>query len=243
MSSLMSTFSSQDSQCHPDLPPEPSLDHDDTNFWWDDLVCEFPAQFYTLLSPTDYDELFSDHEEDEFIMEVSQEYINNTELSQVQEYIDNAKLSQVQEYVDNAELSQEYSDVDEMPKEFTIANYVTDNAKPKYYARNYFTMIKKPNWRLLQYRPTAAAAQTESMKHVAGSIKIELAQYREVAAFTQFGFGAVLDADVQQLLNKDVRLPELLKQSKQQRDKRKVTHNFNFNSSCARRKKGLREKG
>ena len=231
MSSLMSTFSSQDSQCHPDLPPEPSLDHDDTNFWWDDLVCEFPAQFYTLLSPTDYDELFSDHEEDEFIMEVSQEYINNT------------KLSHGQEYIKNAELSQEYSDVDKMPKEFTPANYVMDVAKPKYYARNYFTMIKKPNWRLLQYRPTAAAAQTESMKHVAGSIKIELAQYREVAAFTQFGFVAVLDADVQQLLNKDVRLPELLKQSKQQRDKRKVTHNFNFNSSCARRKKGLREKG
>ena len=30
MSNLMSTFSSQDSQCHPDLPPEPGLDHDDT---------------------------------------------------------------------------------------------------------------------------------------------------------------------------------------------------------------------
>ena len=179
MSSLMSTFSSQDSQCHPDLPPEPSLDHDDTNFWWDDLVCEFPAQFYTLLSPTDYDELFSDHEEDEFIMEVSQEYINNTELSQVQEYIDNAKLSQVQEYVDNAELSQEYSYVDEMPKEFTIANYVTDIAKPKYYARNYFTMIKKPNWRLLQYRP-AAAVHTKSKKHVVGSMKFGLVQYKAV---------------------------------------------------------------
>merc|ERR1712051_868942 len=55
-----------------------------------------------------------------------------------------------------------------------------------------------------------SAAQTESMKQVAGSMKLELAQYREVAAFAQFG--SDLDAATQQLLNRGVRLTELLKQ-------------------------------
>merc|ERR1711923_575530 len=55
-----------------------------------------------------------------------------------------------------------------------------------------------------------AAAQTKSMKQVAGSMKLELAQYREVAAFAQFG--SDLDAATQQLLNRGVRLTELLKQ-------------------------------
>merc|ERR1711976_504023 len=55
-----------------------------------------------------------------------------------------------------------------------------------------------------------SAAQTKSMKQVAGSIKLELAQYREVAAFAQFG--SDLDAATQQLLNRGVRLTELLKQ-------------------------------
>ena len=45
---------------------------------------------------------------------------------------------------------------------------------------------------------------------VAGSMKLELAQYREVAAFAQFG--SDLDAATQQLLNRGVRLTELLKQ-------------------------------
>jgi len=48
------------------------------------------------------------------------------------------------------------------------------------------------------------------MKQVAGSMKLELAQYREVAAFAQFG--SDLDASTQQLLNRGVRLTELLKQ-------------------------------
>ena len=48
------------------------------------------------------------------------------------------------------------------------------------------------------------------MKQVAGSMKLELAQYREVAAFAQFG--SDLDAATQQLLNRGVRLTELLKQ-------------------------------
>merc|ERR1712179_547769 len=56
-----------------------------------------------------------------------------------------------------------------------------------------------------------AAAQTKSMKQVAGSVKLELAQYREVAAFVQFG--SDLDAATQQLLNRGVRLTELLKQA------------------------------
>merc|ERR1711994_449908 len=55
-----------------------------------------------------------------------------------------------------------------------------------------------------------SAAQTKSMKQVAGSMKLELAKYREVAAFAQFG--SDLDAATQQLLNRGVRLTELLKQ-------------------------------
>lgn len=55
-----------------------------------------------------------------------------------------------------------------------------------------------------------AAAQMKAMKQVAGSMKLELAQYREVAAFAQFG--SDLDAATQQLLNRGVRLTELLKQ-------------------------------
>merc|ERR1712071_355792 len=48
------------------------------------------------------------------------------------------------------------------------------------------------------------------MKQVAGSMKLELAQYREVAAFAQFG--SDLDASTQQQLSRGVRLTELLKQ-------------------------------
>ena len=55
-----------------------------------------------------------------------------------------------------------------------------------------------------------SAAQTKAMKKVAGSIKGELAQYREMAAFAQFG--SDLDASTQQLLNRGARLTELLKQ-------------------------------
>merc|ERR1712159_838582 len=55
-----------------------------------------------------------------------------------------------------------------------------------------------------------SAAQTKSMKQVSGTLKLELAQYREVAAFAQFG--SDLDAATQQLLNRGVRLTELLKQ-------------------------------
>ncbi len=55
-----------------------------------------------------------------------------------------------------------------------------------------------------------SSAQTSSMKSVAGSIKLELAQYREMAAFAQFG--SDLDASTQALLNRGARLTELLKQ-------------------------------
>ena len=55
-----------------------------------------------------------------------------------------------------------------------------------------------------------SAAQTKAMKSVAGSIKLELAQYREMAAFAQFG--SDLDAATQRLLNRGARLTELLKQ-------------------------------
>ena len=55
-----------------------------------------------------------------------------------------------------------------------------------------------------------SAAQTKAMKKVAGSIKLELAQYREMAAFAQFG--SDLDSSTQQLLNRGAKLTELLKQ-------------------------------
>jgi F-type H+/Na+-transporting ATPase subunit alpha len=55
-----------------------------------------------------------------------------------------------------------------------------------------------------------SAAQVKAMKQVAGTIKGELAQYREMAAFAQFG--SDLDASTQRLLNRGARLTELLKQ-------------------------------
>ncbi|XDA73363.1 hypothetical protein R6Z07F_002047 [Ovis aries] len=55
-----------------------------------------------------------------------------------------------------------------------------------------------------------SAAQTRAMKQVAGTMKLELAQYREAAAFAQFD--SDLDAATQQLLSRGVRLTELLKQ-------------------------------
>src|SRR5919201_3907445 len=55
-----------------------------------------------------------------------------------------------------------------------------------------------------------SAAQIKAMKQVAGSLKGELAQYRELAAFAQFG--SDLDAATQRLLNRGARLTELLKQ-------------------------------
>jgi F-type H+/Na+-transporting ATPase subunit alpha len=55
-----------------------------------------------------------------------------------------------------------------------------------------------------------SSAQTKAMKKVAGKIKGELAQYREMAAFAQFG--SDLDATTQRLLNRGARLTELLKQ-------------------------------
>jgi F-type H+/Na+-transporting ATPase subunit alpha len=55
-----------------------------------------------------------------------------------------------------------------------------------------------------------SAAQVKAMKQVAGKIKGELAQYREMAAFAQFG--SDLDASTQKLLNRGARLTELLKQ-------------------------------
>ncbi len=56
-----------------------------------------------------------------------------------------------------------------------------------------------------------SAAQTKAMKSVAGTVKLELAQYREMAAFAQFG--SDLDAATQRLLNRGARLTELMKQA------------------------------
>ena len=59
-----------------------------------------------------------------------------------------------------------------------------------------------------------SAAQIKAMKQVAGRIKLELAQYREMAAFAQFG--SDLDASTQRLLARGARLTELLKQGQYQ---------------------------
>jgi F-type H+-transporting ATPase subunit alpha len=59
-----------------------------------------------------------------------------------------------------------------------------------------------------------SAAQVKAMKQVSGAMKLELAQYREVAAFAQFG--SDLDAATQQLLNRGALLTELLKQTQYQ---------------------------
>ena len=56
-----------------------------------------------------------------------------------------------------------------------------------------------------------SSAQTDAMKSVAGPVKLELSQYRETAAFAQFG--SDLDASTQQLLNRGARLTELMKQA------------------------------
>jgi len=56
-----------------------------------------------------------------------------------------------------------------------------------------------------------SSAQTDAMKSVAGPVKLELAQYREMAAFAQFG--SDLDASTQALLNRGARLTELMKQA------------------------------
>jgi F-type H+-transporting ATPase subunit alpha len=55
-----------------------------------------------------------------------------------------------------------------------------------------------------------SAAQIQAMKQVAGSVKLELAQYREMEAFSQFG--SELDESTQRLIHRGARLTELLKQ-------------------------------
>jgi F-type H+-transporting ATPase subunit alpha len=59
-----------------------------------------------------------------------------------------------------------------------------------------------------------SAAQVKAMKQVAGTMKLELAQYREVAAFAKFG--SDLDPATQKQLNRGVRLYEFLKQGQYQ---------------------------
>ena len=56
-----------------------------------------------------------------------------------------------------------------------------------------------------------SAAQTKAIKQVSGSVKLDLAQYREMEAFAQFG--SDLDSSTQHLLDKGERLTEILKQS------------------------------
>ena len=65
-------------------------------------------------------------------------------------------------------------------------------------------------FRSLSVSRVGSAAQIKAMKQVAGKIKLELAQYREMAAFAQFA--SDLDATTQALLARGARLTELLKQ-------------------------------
>ena len=44
-------------------PEEPALDHDDSVFWWDGYVSEFPSNFYTLISSEDFNQLLNDLDE------------------------------------------------------------------------------------------------------------------------------------------------------------------------------------
>jgi len=90
--------------------PSPDHDHDIQEFWWDDYVCQFPAQFYTLLSPTDYHELFSDEEE----------FYTMDEIGYATDEI--------------ADPTDEFTDPTD---EFTTTTFVTDVAKRKCAARNY----------------------------------------------------------------------------------------------------------
>src|SRR5690606_7593526 len=62
----------------------------------------------------------------------------------------------------------------------------------------------------LSVSPVGSTTQTKAMRSVAGKVKLELAQYREMAAFAQFG--SDLDAATQRLLNRGARLTELMKQ-------------------------------
>ena len=66
---------------------------------------------------------------------------------------------------------------------------------------NYLIVWARPAVNVgLSVSRVGSAAQTKAMKKVAGSIKLELAQYREMAAFAQFG--SDLDASTQKLLNR-----------------------------------------
>ena len=60
------------------------------------------------------------------------------------------------------------------------------------------------------YYGVGSAAQTKAMKQVSGSIKLDLAQYREIQAFAQFA--SDLDASTKKLIERGARLTELLKQ-------------------------------
>ena len=88
------------SQCPsflPDFDQDHSDDFDDDNediqFWWDDYVTEFPAAYYTLTTPEDFNNLFSDDEEDKYkqVTKDKDEYNTTTEYVAVTEYEHNTK--------------------------------------------------------------------------------------------------------------------------------------------------------
>ena len=78
-SPILSSFSSQQCQSQSTLP---DLDHDlcndtdddDEQLWWDDYVSVFPAQYYTLLTPEDYDVLFNEDSLDPILNDDEEEF-------------------------------------------------------------------------------------------------------------------------------------------------------------------------
>ena len=108
----------------PFLPdPDHAIDCDDDDskeedeMWWDDHVTKFPTNYYVLLSPTDYEEIFGDDAQ-----EISEKFIDDQEMSE--EFIDSQEMSE--EFIDAQEIIKEFIDVKEIPKELAATYTMYD---------------------------------------------------------------------------------------------------------------------
>ena len=101
--------------------PDPDHDDDeseDDQMWWDDHVTIFPTNYYILLSPADYEELFGDDANEE----ISEEFIDVQEISE--EFIDVQEMSE--EFINVQEMTDEFIDVKEIPKELAATYTMYD---------------------------------------------------------------------------------------------------------------------